>query len=410
MLQSSILSKLTIVLAVPLWFAAPARADVRSNVSSRPARLEKNVVRARPARQVAQSYSRPPADIPGNAGDNGGGPDVAGLDVRVDRLEDQVRTLNGQIEQIQFAIRRLDDQLRKFQQDVDFRFQDNARGRSPARAPKPAGQRQSESGDRTLPPAGASVGQSTATFGAPGPGTQGNDAFNPTTHPSAPGVPHVLGTLPPHAGAQSATEKPPVISAPQAAGAPPLPRGPIGPGLRASNTPLELPSALPRKPNPPPTGASPSATVPPAAAAQSQPQSPGSQVAALPKHTPREDFEAATAAFEGKHFETAEIKFKRFIDKYPQDKLVPRAVFYLGETYFKRNRYRDAAEQYLKISTDYSKTAKAPQSLLRLGESLDKLGAKEQACAAFAEVGRKYPKASARVRATADREAKRTRC
>ena len=89
---------------------------------------------------------------------------------------------------------------------------------------------------------------------------------------------------------------------------------------------------------------------------------------------------------------------------------MPDAVFYLGETYFLRNRYREAAEQYLKISTDYSKTAKAPDSLLRLGQSLDKLGAKEQACAAFAEVGRKYPNASAGLRATADREAKRVQC
>ena len=125
---------------------------------------------------------------------------------------------------------------------------------------------------------------------------------------------------------------------------------------------------------------------------------------------PRDDFDAAAAALKGEQFETAENGFKTFLDKYPKDKLVPDAVFYLGETYFQRNRYREAAEQYLKISTDYSKTAKAPDSLLRLGQSLDKLGAKEQACAAFAEVGRKYPNASAGLRAMADREAKRVQC
>ena len=143
-----------------------------------------------------------------------------------------------------------------------------------------------------------------------------------------------------------------------------------------------------------------------------QPRTPpgGTLLAALPTSTPRDDFDAAAAALKSEQFETAEIGFKTFVDKYPKDKLVPDAVFYLGETYFQRNCYREAAEQYLKISTDYSKTAKAPDSLLRLGQSLDKLGAKEQACAAFAEVGRKYPNASAGLRATADREAKRVQC
>ena len=191
MLQSPLLPKLTIALALSLWFAAPAVADMQSDLSGRLDRLEKDVARARSDVQVAQLYNRPPADVPaGDAGGySGGGQDTAGLDVRVDRLENQMRTLNGQIEQMQFDIHRLDDQLRKFQQDVDFRFQDNGRGGAPAAGPARAGQRHSEGDDQSLPAAAAPVDQSAAAFGAPGPGTRSADAFDPSSRPQCAGRP-----------------------------------------------------------------------------------------------------------------------------------------------------------------------------------------------------------------------------
>jgi TolA-binding protein len=44
--------------------------------------------------------------------------------LRVGRLESQLRQLSGQIEQLQFQNKRLEDQLRKFQADTEFRFQE----------------------------------------------------------------------------------------------------------------------------------------------------------------------------------------------------------------------------------------------------------------------------------------------
>jgi tol-pal system protein YbgF len=436
MLQSAFLPKLTIALALMLWLAAPAAADTQTDLSGRIDRLEHDLAHARSDMQLAQLYNRPPGNIPGSDGDgySGAGQDAAGLDVRVDRLENQMRTLNGQIEQMQFDLQRLDDQLRKFQQDVDFRFQDSGHG-APVRSPPPAGQRHSESDDQTVPASAASVEQSAAAFGASGRGTKRDDAFDPSADPDAPGAPHVLGTLQADAGRQGDSGGPPIIAAPAAAGAAPLQQAPLGAPPRDPDAPLELSSApravpgqvyaanSPYAANPPPNATAPSvpAVQPQTDGGQvmqggaAQPGAartppPGSQLAALPAASPRDEFDAAAAALKGEQFDTAESEFKAFVDKYPKDKLVPDAVFYLGETYFQRGRYREAAEQYLKISSDFSKTAKAPDSLLRLGQSLDKLGAKEQACAAFAEVGRKYPSASASLRAMADREAKRVQC
>ena len=91
---------------------------------------------------LAQNYGAPPADVgPPGGGDEGygqGQPDSSSLLVRIDRLETQMRQLNGQIEQLQFANHKLEDELKKFQEDVDFRFQDSGRGGARRRRRRPS--------------------------------------------------------------------------------------------------------------------------------------------------------------------------------------------------------------------------------------------------------------------------------
>lgn len=49
---------------------------------------------------------------------------VAELRLRLDQSEAEVRRLNGTVEELQFQIRQLSDQLRRFQEDTEFRFQE----------------------------------------------------------------------------------------------------------------------------------------------------------------------------------------------------------------------------------------------------------------------------------------------
>ena len=70
---------------------------------------------------------RPPAEVD-DYGTPGGRQDEAGLSVRVDHLESQLRSLTGQLEQAQFQVRKLQEQLTKFQQDIEFRFQEAPHG------------------------------------------------------------------------------------------------------------------------------------------------------------------------------------------------------------------------------------------------------------------------------------------
>jgi tol-pal system protein YbgF len=90
--------------------------------------------------------------------------------------------------------------------------------------------------------------------------------------------------------------------------------------------------------------------------------------------------------------------------------LLGDSQYWLGESLFQRQQYRDAAEVFLNVTSKYDKAAKAPDALLRLGQSLAALKEKEAACAAFGEVMRKYPRASAGVKSTVDREQKRVKC
>ena len=360
--------------------------------------------------QTAQLFNRPPEEIPNAEGDDYGRPvgrasDAAGLDVRVDRLENQMRTLNGQIEQTQFEIRRLEDQLKKFQQDVDLRLQD---GRTSTR---PGPQKRADALD---PPTALPDYPPTATPPAapsgptPLPSTSGltgrvkrGDAFDPQAQPNAPGAPRTLGSLP--AGPLPAPT-PPVEAGPPPEGRAPLGTDPSGP-LDLSRGAGAVPGTRPPVEALPGPGAI-AATGPEAGVVAPG----GAVIAPGPGGGPREDFDLAFSFLKQGEYETAQTSFEAFIQKYPKDRLVPDAVFYLGESFFQRGRHREAAEQFLKVATDYSKSARAPDGLVRLGMSLNAIGAKEQACATFGEVSRKYPNASVTVRASVDREIKRAKC
>src|SRR3712207_7440638 len=45
-----------------------------------------------------------------------------------------------------------------------------------------------------------------------------------------------------------------------------------------------------------------------------------------------------------KQYEQAETGFRRFIQAHPRDRLVPEAMYWLGESYLQRNRARERSE------------------------------------------------------------------
>src|ERR1700722_20825637 len=138
---------------------------------------------------ISPRQAAPPADIPGGA--PGDPDDAAGLVVRVNRLEEQLRQAYGQIEELQNAQRQLEALVQKFRQDVEFRLGDRSGGPPP---------------DSDVAGAPLAPDQPAVT-----PRPRRSDAFDPNADPNAPGAPRPLGTTPPSA---------PLVRGTPAAGAP----------------------------------------------------------------------------------------------------------------------------------------------------------------------------------------------
>jgi tol-pal system protein YbgF len=319
------------------------------------------------------------------------------LVMRLEALENQVRQLTGQVEQLQFRNQQLEQQVR-----AGGGLPDPAQRAQPQRPPmqqqqvQPPMQQQPMPGRRSqadLPPvdqdADPRYGVDPRAPGAdpryahrdnpnavasPAPGGRRGDAFDPNANPAAPGVPRPLGAL-----------------APGQPSAPVADNEDGGPGAPMDLDPSRRGIALP----PPP-----------------QRQMGGTGVAAVqpPGNSPRDYFDLGVGFIRQKDFASAEQTFRDFLERFPSDRLAPDANYWLGESLFNRRQYQEAAEVYLVVTTKYETASRAPDSLLRLGQSLAAIRQKEMACASFAEVARKYPRSSVAVKQAVEREQKRAGC
>ena len=169
--------------------------------------------------------------------------------------------------------------------------------------------------------------------------------FDPAQNPNAPGAPRALGN-------EAAIAAPVQNARQRAAGR--RARRPRRRALRsisstlAGNAPAQPASARWRQCRrrwhrsqlPPPPARNTSAT--------------GEQLATLPPSaTPQDEYDMAYGYVLHKDYALAEQAFRDFLRKYPNERLVPDAQYWLGESLFQRQRYRDAAESFLAVSTKY---------------------------------------------------------
>ncbi len=303
--------------------------------------------------------------------------------MRVERLENRLRQLTGQNEELQHRNQVLEQQLRQ--------LQGGAASGQPATAAPP---NVAMPAVQPNPPGGYGSGQpqSSPVYERPQPvyntqqpaavvqeapvQAQGRgDAFDPTRNPTAPGAPRALG------GGQL----------------PIPPQGSIGaPGGRAAGEPLNLSNV---------GGAAPSGSIIPSGNGES-----ATLTTAPPSQSPKDEFDLGIGYMQRKDYALAEETMRNFTRRYPNNPQVADAQYWLGESFFQRQKYRDAAESFLAVTSKYDSSAKAPDALLRLGQSLAALKEKEAACAALGEVTRKYPHASRGVKQAVDREQKRVKC
>lgn len=333
------------------------------------------------------------------------------LVMRLNRLENQVRQLTGGIEQLQYRNQQLEQQLRRQQEDFEFRMQElSGRGGRPAARPATAPaqptpgtvqQSAPPSPQQTMPPQQQAPYQPGPPTPTPPAGRRG-DAFDPNQNPNAPGAPRTLGApgtmAPPPPGA-IAQEEEEQVGAPGGRQA----GGPLDLGTMSSNA-VNDPSLAPR----PASGEI--RTIPGALPPPPPRSSANAQMVMAPSQSPKDEYDLAYGYILRKDYALAEDSLRAFIRKHPSDRMVPDANYWLGESLFQRQRYREAAESFLIVPTKFETSNKAPEALLRLAQSLAALREKESACATLGEISRKYPRAPQSVKQAAEREQKRAGC
>ncbi len=339
------------------------------------------------------------------------------LVMRLEALENQIRQLTGQVEQLQYRNQQLEQQLRRTAEDNEFRFQELGgkgapRAAQPQRPPAPQMQAPVQS-QQPIPPAGSGRRgeieppadprlaqrdpRDNPNFVAtPAPGGRRGDAFDPNRDPTAPGAPRALGSLPPGQPSAPRVDPEEEDDTPGVRGGR-EPGSPLDLSTMTSNAANDPAQQRRSGPLPPPPQRNVSGTGAVAAVAP-------------PADSSRELFDLGFGHIQRKDYAAAEQSFRDFVQRFPNDRLASDATYWLGESLFQRQRYQDAAEVYLVVTTKYESAAKAPDSLLRLGQSLAAIGQQEMACASFAQVARKYPRSSAAVKQGVEREQKRVRC
>jgi tol-pal system protein YbgF len=284
---------------------------------------------------------------------------------RLNRVEQQMRTLTGQIEELTHQLQVLQDQLKKMQDDNEYRFSALEGG-----AGKPAA--------NTIAPASnaAAAAPPAALPAAKSPAAQIVDAAN------APADTTGLGA-PPKALGQLTLDAPPVIDAPP-----------------AQQQPLDL-SSLATGEEPPPTGG-------PAPATE---VGNGAQVASIaPTGDPRADYDQAYKLVTAGRYDVAETAFRQFLTSYPSDELAPDAQYWLGESLYAHGDYAAAAEEFKAGYQKYPKSRRAPDSLLKLGLSMAGLDYRDEACKMYALALKQYPQMSNGLRSRVKAEQASASC
>lgn len=131
--------------------------------------------------------------------------------------------------------------------------------------------------------------------------------------------------------------------------------------------------------------------------------------ATLPQ-APDELFDLGYQYFLGGDHERAAEAFKQYSTNFPDGRQLSNANFWWGESLFSLKRYEDAARVFLSNHKQFPNGRMAPQNLLKLGVSLAALNQRELACATYAEVPKLYPSAANAVNNRVKVEQRSAKC
>ena len=332
------LTPLLVILAVAIPIQS-AMAQDRA-IQERLDRLEKDLSMLQ--RQVYRGAGPPQVISSGSA--------AVDAELRMDRLETQMRELTGRIEDALNGVEQLRSRVEQINGDIDVRL---SQGPAPSKGPSASSH--------------ALAGIADASPSAPI-SLRSPPPNSSTIRPRSPSDPMPSGTL-----VQQPPDPPP------------------GPAT------LFPPGQIPQRADAAPVGAGGAAPRP-------------SSGASLPAGSPSDQYNAALGLLKQADYPGAEGAWKTFIQHYPNNPLTGTAHYWLGETYYVRGRYSEAASAYAEGYKNYPKGTKAPDDLLKLGMSLARANQKQNACVAFVQLDHDFPHATTTIKEQAAQEKKRLGC
>lgn len=278
-------------------------------------------------------------------------------EVQVQQLQEQLRQLNGRVEEMSFQLLQMQETLRKAQEDNEFRFQQLEGGKKKSsNETVPSKSDTANASGETTP--GATDDMATLDQ-APMDDIQGENADANTGKPAI-----NLGELKidQNGNPIGADQNPDAIS--------------------STNLP------------PPDTSTTDNST----------------QTAAVTRTGADAQYQSAYEQVLAGDYAHAEQGFAAFISAHPDSKRISDANFWLGEAQYSQGKFNDSAKTFLNGYKAYGKSAKAPEMLLKLAMSLAALDSTDTACATLRQVSKAYPKASRAIITKVASEQKRLAC
>lgn len=276
-------------------------------------------------------------------------------EMRVQQLEEQLRQLNGRVEEMSFQLLQMQETIRKAQEDNEFRFQDLEGGAAPKK----------KSSVETIP------------------GEPNSDVANASgaTTPEASGDDAAALDQPIDGGAESIDERQSVD----------LGKLKFDENGNVIDNSGDAAAAVGQSELPPPD------------------TSTTEQTASLASGEDTQYKSAYDDVLSG-DYPAAEKGFSQFISTNPGSDKIADAYFWLGEAQYSQEKYGDAAKTFLNGYKTYGKSSKAPEMLLKLAMSLAALDSKDTACATLRQVTKAYPKASRAIISKVSSEQQRLSC
>lgn len=290
----------------------------------------------------------------------GGSSNAVDTELRMDRLETQMRELTGRVEDAVNGFDQLRRRIEQINSDIEVRFSQSQGQPRSAASNSHSAVGISDSSDSPASPGGQ------IAMRGPAP------VFSPATP----------------RGSESSVAPGSVVPAPRD---PPMGRGTLTP------------------PGPAPTQgqASTSRESQTNVAAAGNPRPGGS---ALRSGSAPAQYNQAYGLLKQADYPAAEEAFKSFIEQHPNDPLAGSAQYWLGETFYVRGKYGEAATAFAEGYRKYPKGTKAADDLLKLGMSLARANQKQNACVALAQLDRDFPHPGAAIKDRASAEKKRLGC